>query len=154
MKFNSENGFTLIELISSICVFVIISLTLLTLLNYVIKTNANLTEKSINLEEARIAMDLIETHIKSIEGYKLVNQIELQLYEKVKNNIEVRTFKFNKLLNQILFGTNKLAENIKDLQFEIIDDIIIIKIITKARKYDSEFELIGQVSVKYKINYK
>lgn len=145
----NEKGFTMIELLLAIAIFSMLSITIGTLLNYSIKSNKILTEKTARLDNARLTMDFIQTQIKSAEAYKIVSSKELSL----KNGKDIITFKFDSIKSEIKFTNNVLSEHVKNFNIELNNDIINIKIEMESENDYNLLEIIGEISVKYKTKY-
>lgn len=146
MPYKNEDGFTLIELILASALFSILAVSITILLSYTIKINTQLTDKSIKLENARIAMDFIQTNIKSAEKYSLNQSGKLLVIDK-KDGFY---FKFNNGIKQITYGDNLLSENVENISINVIHDIMYIKITMKNLENYEPLKIIGQISVKYK----
>lgn len=144
--YKNEEGFTLIELVLASALFSILALTVTILLSYTIKINAQLTDKSSKLENARIAMDFIQTNIESAERYSL-NQFGKFLVLDKKDGFY---FKFNNRAKEITYGDNLLSENIENISLNVTNDIMCIQIIMKSSENHELLKIIGQLSVKYK----
>lgn len=146
MPYKNEDGFTLIELILASALFSILAVSITILLSYTIKINTQLTDKSIKLENARIAMDFIQTNIKSAEKYSLNQSGKLLVIDK-KDGFY---FKFNNGIKQITYGDNLLSENVENISINVIHDIMYIQITMKNLENYEPLKIIGQISVKYK----
>lgn len=146
MPYKNEDGFTLIELILASALFSILAVSITILLSYTIKINTQLTDKSIKLENARIAMDFIQTNIKSAEKYSLNQSGKLLVIDK-KDGFY---FKFNNGIKQITYGDNLLSENVENISINVIHDIMYIQITMKSLENHDPLKIIGQISVKYK----
>lgn len=142
----NKEGFTLIELVLASALFSILGLTITILLSYTIKINGQLIDKSSKLENARIAMDFIQTNIEAAEKYSL-NQFGKFLVIDKKDGFY---FKFNNIAKEITYGNNLLSENIENISINVINDIMYIQIIMKKSENHEPLKIIGQLSVKYK----
>lgn len=148
MDLKSEAGFTLIEVLLVLALFGLLSITIGTLLANTISNNTRLTEKSMKLEDARIAMDFIETHIKAADEITIT---EHQIITKQLSPISNRTFRFNPLTNKLEFGGNELAREVENFNLSRNGDMVKIEIVMKPGIGYNPLQLFGQVNVKYKV---
>jgi prepilin-type N-terminal cleavage/methylation domain-containing protein len=143
MDLKSEAGFTMMEVLLALALFGILSITIGTLLANTINNNKRLTEKSMKLEDGRIAMDFIETHEITITEHDLIT--------KQLSPASNRTFHFNPLTSKLEFGGNELAREVERFSLSRSGDLVKIEIVMKPGTGYDKLQLIGQVNVKYKV---
>jgi prepilin-type N-terminal cleavage/methylation domain-containing protein len=148
MDLKSEAGFTMMEVLLALALFGILSITIGTLLANTINNNKRLTEKSMKLEDGRIAMDFIETHIKAADEITIT---EHDLITKQLSPASNRTFHFNPLTSKLEFGGNELAREVERFSLSRSGDLVKIEIVMKPGTGYDKLQLIGQVNVKYKV---
>lgn len=143
---SDETGFTLMEVMLAMALFTILSVSIGTLLTNTINTNKRLTEKSMKLEDARVAMDFIQTHIKDADQVTIDSNHQLT----VTDDGDSDTFRFNDSSNQIEYQGLVIAQQVDSFKVSKTADILKIEIQMEAGRGYEALKLLVEVNVKYK----
>ncbi len=178
---NNQDGFTLVEMVVIIAVFLILTVFGLNLFVYSAEESSRVAVRNELFENAQLALDFLKNEVRCADEYDvMVNANNTLLLLKLKNNNDIKVFRYNatvaptsNLYKRLDYGGNdwekytlqELASYINNIEVTFIknkysgeNEAILFKITTDNKISQSPQTIVepvvlqGEVSVKYKMN--
>lgn len=139
-----NNGFTLLETIIALSLFMLITLSIANLLDFSSRRMERISIQSELLENARISLDMMSVYIRSADSTVIAIDTRTNSVTRIsitniisKTQTETREFQYyprltgiNQYYHWLWFGGNELATNIADIRARLDGDILSLTVTT------------------------